>query len=174
MNNPLHQSDSNTVGQRLVYPYAINKFPPSLESEMHAPPIPCSAHNGSRTHRLTCQLFVFLHIVIVWIVNIMLLGFPVYLRSQGRAICEEAKRCKEPYNEWVNAMVGTVGDMLPPIFMARITINGRRCATSPPRGIPGAVVQFMHSWTSYVAHRDAEWTFLFLPIFLVLIGYVSF
>lgn len=151
----------------LGHTHAINGPLPDSDANTHNS-LQRPRSDTPRAHRLTSPLTSALCTAVGWPFNIALLGFPIYLQSQGRAIREEAKRCKGSYDEWINAMASIPLRELPQT--ERIAASGHQWVTYSPHPIPDTVSALEHSWSTYVMRRDGEWCCFLLPISLAFIG----
>lgn len=148
------------ASERSIHAHPIDDSLPDIKSNLHTNtnPFLYPYHSTSRAHRLINPLFSAFFIAIIWLLNVALLGQPIYLRSQCRAVRKEAERCKVSYDAWVEAMASTLNGKL----------SSMTWATA--RSIPDSVVAFKRSWSTYISRRDMEWSFFFLSVCIAFIG----
>lgn len=127
---------------------------PSLQSNLHFAIMEHPA--ASNTSRFTSILALALHSAVAWPFNIVLLGVPFYLRSQGLAVRRQAGQCKGAYDQWVK----------------RQTVMVDKAIHPHRHPVPDSVMTLARMWSTYVEHRAAEWIYLFLPISLAFVGQV--
>lgn len=131
---------------------------------------------SSRISRLTTPLLSALR----GLLNVGLLGLPVYLESQGRGIFEEAERCIDLYDEWnqnQESIVTPIGEQQRTytISNSHQRGGGANLHTTLPISslqsdpMPKPVMVLVHKWSGFVGRRETEWSFFFLPISLVFV-----